>query len=436
MSLRDKVGQLLQAALASRKSAAGLLLTLGSRVLAALGGLAFSLTVARVAGAEGLGVVASIIAALLITALILRFGTDQSLIRFTAQMQVRGSPRFALRFFLQALALCFSAAAFLTLGAFYFGLAAVLDGERLALAKVLVWALPGLTIVNIASGFLKGHRSSAIAALGEIGAISGLCALLVLAFGVQDLDGIARLFVIVSLSMAAAGVMLAFIIHALKAETRDQQKGDTDAGPGFGPLALSGWPFLVIGLSLLATQSGSMAVGAWALTEAELGFVRASERLALLVSFALTAVNPFIAPRLVAAWKTGGAAQVRTTYRKAVFASLAFAAPICIGLALFGPLALGMFGDEFAAAYPILLVMLIGQMTHAAMGSQTFVLTMTEQEHTAMAIALASLIFGLVALPVGGALGGALGFAAAYSATMVLRELLLYWRVSKFLRGI
>jgi O-antigen/teichoic acid export membrane protein len=429
------IRRLWQKLLASRRSALALLLTLASRVLAALGGLAFSMIVARIGGASGLGIVSSTIAALLIVSLILRGGTDQSLIRFAAQMRLAGTPWLAMRFFLQSLGLCLMVSSVVALGLNFAAIPLLLDGTSRDLAGVLVWALPGLTLVNIASGFLKGQRASAIAALGEIGAISGVSAIGIAIIGASSLTEAAGLFVYVTSAMALVAIAAAWILHRRgNRGGRDDPYAPSESEHRFASLAASGWPFLVIGLSLLATQSGSMALGALSLSEDELGYVRAAERLALLVSFALTAVNPFVAPRIVAAWKTGGTAQVLVTYRKAVIASVAFALPIAAGLVLFGQFALRQFGNDFTVAYPILLIMLVGQLVHAAMGSLTMVLTMTGQEHTAMWIALLTLVFGLIALPLGSAVAGAAGFAAAYSATMVLRETLLYWRVQLFLR--
>ena len=106
--------------------------------------------------------------------------------------------------------------------------------------------------------------------------------------------------------------------------------------------------------------------------------------------------------------------------------------PIALVLAAAGPFLLAFFGKEFVAAYPFLLIMLVGQLTHACMGSLNMVLTMAGQERAAMWISLATLAGGALALYTMSAAFGAWGFASAYSLIMVCRELAMYFVVRRF----
>lgn len=407
---------------ASRKGILSLTATLVARALAALGGIYFSMVIARVGGAEGLGVTTFVLSLMLIAALLLRFGTDQSLIRLAASYRAVGRSDAALPILLKAAGVCFALAA----GAatvIWLVAPSIASGPTLQTARLLVWALPPLTIVNVASGYLKGMRFSAVGALSEFGAISGVSALTVTIANIGDL--IQALQVVVAVVwFTGAGAILACLIvarHQRSDEARDRELGRDS--PTFWRYLVGGYPFTIIGLSLLATQTGSFAIGGFVLSDYNVGQLRAAERIAMTISFALTAIAPFIAPRLSAAWTRSGGAGVRAAYRKAVLASLLTALPVALVVVVLGRWLLAIFGPEFTGAYPLLLIMGVGQLTHACMGSLNTVVAMTGRERESMWISLFALVLGSLALWLASLTAGAYGFAVAYSVTIVAREL-------------
>ena len=413
---------------AARSSVASLVATLGSRGGAALGGLYFSVVLARIAGADGLGIATQILSFLLIACIVLRFGTDQTLIRIIARLAAQGHGPLGRGIFVRCLAVVGAVSTLVAIGT-WFAIPFIVQGNTADIARILVVALPALALVNVASGYLKGLKWSALGALVEIGAISGLAALLAVLTGASTLLGALEQLVVVTYLVCAAGIIAGFI---LTPKARPGAEESDESRARLRGLLVGGLAFTIIGLSLLATQAGSFAIGGLALGDTEIGLLRGAERLALMVSFALTGINPFIAPRISAAWKTSGVTGVRAAYRKAVAASVAVAMPIALVLAAAGPFLLAFFGKEFIAAYPFLLVMLVGQLTHACMGSLNMVLTMTGQERAAMWISLATLAGGALALYTMSAGFGALGFASAYSLIMVCRELAMYFVVRRF----
>jgi O-antigen/teichoic acid export membrane protein len=99
---------------------------------------------------------------------------------------------------------------------------------------------------------------------------------------------------------------------------------------------------------------------------------------------------------------------------------LAFAIVAAIGLVVAGPLLLSLFGGEFTAAYPVLVVLIAGGLVNAFTGVVAYLLTLTGHEVQALvtfALALAAnIILNLLLIPHWGPVGAA---AASTSSTIL-----------------
>jgi O-antigen/teichoic acid export membrane protein len=104
--------------------------------------------------------------------------------------------------------------------------------------------------------------------------------------------------------------------------------------------------------------------------------------------------------------------------RTAVWTLLGGAA-IALPLAVLAQPMLAWFGHDFAAALPLLRVLLIGQMVAAGAGSQIFLMTMTGHEHAAAVILSAGTVIEIVAAALLTVLFGALGAAIGYTLMLV-----------------
>lgn len=408
------------------RSALSLFGTLGSRGIAALGGVVFSFVIAQIGGAVALGSVAQITSCLVIAALIIRFGTDQSLLRLSANLDILGRGRDALPYLLSALTGGLFIAVICSSAVLLFTDESNSSHYTASLTNILILSLPGLTVGQISSACLKGFRYSTMSVFAELGAISGIAAIFILLTSSPDLETVCWVFVFVSNVSAVLAAIVAIVIVLIRPLRTASSDSDRYHPPTIREFLIRSWPFMITGLSILATQSGSFAIGGWELSEGQLGELRTAERLALLIGFSMTAIAPFMAPRIAAAWTMEGVAGARKSYRQTVLTSLIFAIPATVAVAALGPILLYSFGPEFASAYPLLLIMALGQLAYAGLSPLNVLLQTTGHEHQAMLISVITLVVGAITLWLGSVVLGTMGFALAYTLTIILRGLLAY----------
>jgi O-antigen/teichoic acid export membrane protein len=159
------------------------------------------------------------------------------------------------------------------------------------------------------------------------------------------------------------------------------------------------------------------------------GIYAAASKTATLVSFVIMAVNATAAPRFASLWALGCLDELQrlvTALAALIFwPSLAIATGIAV---LSGPL-LDLFGHEFRAARPALLVLLVGQLINASAGSVGYLLTLTGYHREATrALALSALgciLLAAVGVWAFGLIGAALGTTVGF----LLWNGALYWLV-------
>lgn len=413
------------------QSAMSLAGTLGARAIAALGGFALSYWLAQAGGAAGLGQFTYVQSIIVILALIARLGTDHSLLRLVATLNDAGRAGAAGRYYLAGLAMTFAVGVVIAALAVPVARTGLLRQDEIALLGFLSWALPPLMLLNITSGYLRGHRMVALGMLIDVGTISGLTALVAWSVNERSVLQIAVLFVWVTSAMAL--VMSAWAIVLAHRRCGGVWLEFPPAGvPTMRAFLLGGWPFTVIAVAVYATQPGSFALGGPALDDRTLGLLRAAERLAILIGFALTAINPFIAPRVAAAYGARGIVGIQGVYRRVVLLSIAAAAPVALVITIFGEQLLRLLGSEFERAYPFLLIMAAAQFVQACFGSSNVVLTMAGREREAMRISVITIVFACVLFPVLSMYYEGYGFATSYLLVVLIKEFLTYKRVARF----
>jgi O-antigen/teichoic acid export membrane protein len=111
-----------------------------------------------------------------------------------------------------------------------------------------------------------------------------------------------------------------------------------------------------------------------------------------------------------------------------------FLVSLAIGLllALFGRSILALFGPEFVAGYPVLLVLVAAHVIAASMGPLTSTLVMTGRPSWAASIHAAALPLSAVLSVVLISLLGLIGAALAAAVSLILTQLVLYLLVRKF----
>ncbi len=174
-----------------------------------------------------------------------------------------------------------------------------------------------------------------------------------------------------------------------------------------------------LGVLMLAPMQGAQATGIFGIANAA----------AALIALPLIAINTPLAPAVTTVFSEGNKAKLQGLATKAARSAFLLCLPLALIYVLFGKYLLWVFGEEFTAGYTALVILTVGQVINAAMGSVGVLLQMTGHERDvalALAIAVAvNVAVNLALIPVWGVDGAAVGAAA----NIVLWNTLLAIRV-------
>jgi O-antigen/teichoic acid export membrane protein len=159
----------------------------------------------------------------------------------------------------------------------------------------------------------------------------------------------------------------------------------------------------------------------------DVGLFRVAQRGALLIPFGLQAVNMAIAPTISQMFTNGEKERLQRMISKSIMAIIAFAIPVTLILIIGGKWILSfIFGPEYAPAYLLMVVLCLGQLINAGMGSVGIILNMAGLERfTANGVAIAA----VANVGLNGALipkFGAIGAAIATSISLMIWNVMLF----------
>lgn len=393
--------------------------TASSQGISALGGLALAVLVGRIGGPEQLGMFTVVLGLLGTLGILARRGLGSLLMRAVAWAMHKDGPGAALT--LLRLAVRRVLVPSLLLGAA--GSALLFSGMFGAPYPGSVFAFPFallmVTVLSIVAGYARGSARPWLAPLFEMGGISLVTVALLMgmlaALSHPPAVGVIIVFLI---------AMLLLTVIAAQLARRDLPSGTKVLYPTedqHEELHRGQITFTLIAVASFLVQSGSFLMAAPFLGEADLGLLRAAERLALLVSFSVLAINPVIAPRIVRLARDGDGPGLRRLTTGAMALSGGIAAPVLLVLLIWPERALALMGTEFIAAGDYLRIMALAQFAAALLGPLAMLLNMSGRERVSMWINLGTLALALGLISILCSAYGSLGFAIAYSAVIVIR---------------
>lgn len=159
------------------------------------------------------------------------------------------------------------------------------------------------------------------------------------------------------------------------------------------------------------------------------GLYRVAQWGAELVPFGLLAVNMAIAPTVAELFAKGEKDRLQYIISKGIFLVTLFALPVAACLILFGQRFLPfVFGQEYTAAYVPLVILCLGQLFNACMGSVGIIMNMIGLEQlVARGVTIAAItnvVLNVILIPFLGATGAAI----AASVSLVIWNVLLgFW---------
>jgi len=189
-------------------------------------------------------------------------------------------------------------------------------------------------------------------------------------------------------------------------------------------------PFTLIAfIGTLNTELASVLLGFWGNIESVAYFKVAMQGVTL-VSLGLSAINMVIMPNVARLYKEANLKATQMLLTKSVRLSCLVSLPIILALVFFGDFFISLlFGDEYLAAYPILIILCIGQTINVLMGSVGLVLNMTGNESKALKILVITLISNVLLLFILIPQYGSLGAAIAVSVSISYWNLMMAFEV-------
>ncbi len=400
---------------------AGALIARGS---AAVGGVLLSLMIARFTGSEGLGQFTLYLSFLGLFVIFSRRGSDFILLRSVARSFRSGrGDRLAALLFSSGVTTFLTALMLSPLGAMLL-VSGVLGQSIPGGAWGFLFSLPMLTLLSIVAAYMKGVGQTWLAPFFEMGGVS---------LGASCLLGILLLLEF-SITPASSGVLFTvalavFCFPGLLWVTRHAARRRAPSTPLHLSeeerfmLAKGRIPLTIVVLSNFLVQAGSFVIVAPFLSDADLGLVRAAERLALVVSFPILAIDPMIAARIAGLVHSGKLESLRRLIKKAVLAGVVIAFPPLLVMLFFPDILLSFIGSEFEAATPYLRLLALTHFVLVLLGPFSMVLAMSGREREMMWVSGVALVTAIVLYPLLTAWFGVYGFIMGYMVTSVGRSL-------------
>lgn len=355
---------------------------LSAKLVAAGLALISSIFIARVYGAEVVGIVALLRSLVALATIFTVIGTKTSILRLIPEYMKKYSATAAYNIYRKTQYIVVGAS-ILTAALLYFGSSLIADA---------LFSKPQLTnLIEIASLFiivssLMDLNTSAIRGL-RLNRIFALMHLL------PDLSKLIILLIATYLffspNIPVYSMFAAWLITAITGLVIMQYAFNNRISLNDVSHDMSLKDILSISLPMLLTSSMSFIIGKSGIiilgifrSETEVGYYSIAVILATLNTFTLSAINTMAASKFSELYHTGNIDELFYVAKKSTRLIFWTSMPLLVSLVIFGIPILGyVYGDEFTAAYPALLLLAFGQFINAISGSTGMFMNMTGHQH-------------------------------------------------------
>ncbi|MDG4594374.1 MAG: oligosaccharide flippase family protein [Candidatus Contendobacter sp.] len=382
-----------------------------------------SVVVARVLGAEGMGLYTLYLTWMVLFGDLVSLGMPIYALRTVAALRARDQDRSIASFVRRALVLVLALGGlFLLLPWWQEALIAnwITGDARLApafeCAAVGAWFFVGMRIL---AETLKGTGATQRGIFVESATIP-LVVLSVLPVLVWrgGIDSVGMLW----LHVTAVGV--AFALAAALWQARSRRFGDDAGGesvPAYSPALWSMWGGTLLNIVYVSLP---LMLLPWFATVAEVGHFGVAFRLMNLVTVVMVTLTAVYGPQFAAAYALRDVTRLRLLMKRSQQISLLLIAPFLAVFTLGAEPVLGLFGSEFRDAKVLLWILAVGQLFNAGTGLIGYMLNMMHQERTEFLILLGTVGLMLVGMIAVGSVAGAVGVTLVYSGGLILKNLL------------
>jgi O-antigen/teichoic acid export membrane protein len=191
-------------------------------------------------------------------------------------------------------------------------------------------------------------------------------------------------------------------------------------------------PFTFIAfIGTLNTELASVLLGVWGDNES-VAYFKVAMQAVTLIALGLTSINAVIMPNVARLYKKGDLKATQALLTKSVRLSSLVSLPIIFTLIIFGEFAISLlYGKDYLEAYPILVILCIGQLVNVLMGSVGLVLGMTGNEKSTLKVQFITLLLNLVLLTVLIPMYDVIGAAISISVSLVVWNVCMAFLVWK-----
>jgi O-antigen/teichoic acid export membrane protein len=144
----------------------------------------------------------------------------------------------------------------------------------------------------------------------------------------------------------------------------------------------------------------------------QVAIFNASYRLALIVTFLLTAVDAVTSPVTARLYAENNIEELQRVVSRAALLGFASSVAAVVGFAVLGRMLLGLFGPEFLAGYTTMMILVLAQLVRASAGPVISLLSVTGHQDRCLAVfgaaLLVSVVLVFILVPIYGTPGAAM----------------------------
>ncbi len=382
-------------------------------------GLTFlsQLLLARSMGAAELGVYALAFSWCLLLANLSTLGFIPASFRFIGRSLAEGSPGYArgfLAFASRTTLLTSVAIASLTAAFTLFELS---EGSLQTALLIGCGMVPLLAGMHLLGGFGNAFSNFQLGILPTSVLRPGLFLLLILICWLTDVP----LSATFAMLLGAAAITLVAVPTFLYGRIFLNSQVPADVARQTDPSWLSTSSALLVAALFTGYFPELIVIVSGTLLDAEeLAVLHVCLRLAMFLSFGLLAIDTIAAPDIARLHAEGDQQGLQQTVTRATRLRFWSSLAGSVAFALFGGYLLALFGEEFVAGYPILMVLIAGQLVQGAVGPVARLMGISESQNPYLIVFATTLILAMgLTLVLGYAFGG-LGAAAAASLSTTI----------------
>ncbi len=290
-----------------------------------------------------------------------------------------------------------------------------------AIAMIVVGTAASRSFAAVLRGIDRTVTSEAILQVGRpalllLGLGGGV------ALGLRSLDGLSMAMLFGASHLLTALLLLAGLVVWASGIFA----GPPDAEPGHRPAALLrlSTPFLLSGMALPLLANVDILIIGQFLPDADVALYAAGVRVVSVAAMGLLAVGILLSARIAPLVRERNRGELQRLLRENMGVTLAVSAPLVGALLVFGEHALALFGEEYRAGFPAMLVLLIAQLVNVLSGPVHLVATLSLPQRSIVLSAVVAVLLlavvSVIAVPTLGIAGGALGHAVGLTTFNLL----------------